>query len=252
MCAKVKGNAMPTVLVTGAAGGIGKSICEVFLEAGYQVIGVDCRKTAKLPYEMLHFDIKRLVCSDASCESFYQRVEELTEGHLDVLVNNAAVQIIKPIEAVTAEDWDKTLNTNLLAAFWLIQHFLSPLRTAKGSVVNIASIHATVTKPEFSMYSTSKAALVSLTRALAIELAPAVRVNAVLPAATDTAMLRAGFKDNPQGLQVLGGYHPLGRIAQPREVAQVVLFLAGQQASFMTGSTVVVDGGIGACLHDPC
>jgi len=242
---------MPTVLVTGAAGGIGKSICEVFLETGYRVIGVDRCETAKLPYEMLCFDISRLACADASCESFYQRVEELVEGRLDVLVNNAAVQIIKSIEAITANDWDKTLNTNLLAAFWLIQHFLPLLREAKGSVVNIASVHATVTKPEFIAYATSKGALVSLTRALAVELAPDVRVNAVLPAATDTAMLRAGFEDNPQGLQTLGNYHPLGHIAHPREVAQVVLFLASAKASFVTGSAVSVDGGIGACLHDP-
>lgn len=242
---------MPTVLVTGAGGGIGKAICEVFLEQGYKVIGVDCRKTAKLPYEILQFDISRLSHVDATCESFYRRIEELAEGHLDALINNAAVQIVKPVQEITATDWNVTLATNLLAPFWLVQRFLPMLRAAKGNVVNIASIHAAVTKSEFTLYATSKGALVALTRSLAIELAPDVRVNAVLPAATDTPMLRAGFKDNADGLQVLGDYHPLGRIAQPEEVAQVALFLSSQKASFMTGAAVNVDGGVGTCLHDP-
>lgn len=242
---------MPTVLVTGAAGGIGKAICEVFLEQGYKVIGVDCRKTAKLPYEILQFDVSRLSHADAACESFCRRVEEFADGHLDVLINNAAVQIVKPVQEITAADWNVTLETNLLAPFWLVQRFLPMLRATKGSIVNIASIHATVTKPEFTLYATSKGALVALTRSLAIELAPDVRVNAVLPAATDTPMLRAGFKDNADGLQVLGDYHPLGRIAQPEEIAQVALFLASPQASFVTGAMVNVDGGISGCLHDP-
>ena len=244
-------NTTPTVLVTGAAGGIGKAICQVFLEKGYRVIGVDCRKTAKLPYEVLHFDISHLNHTDAACESFYRSVEEFTGGYLDVLVNNAAVQIVKPIQEITVVDWDVTLTTNLLAPFWLVQRFLPMLRAAKGNVVNIASIHATVTKPEFALYATSKGALIALTRALAIELAPDVRVNAVIPAATDTPMLRDGFGDNVDGLPVLGDYHPLGRIAQPEEVAQVALFLAAPQASFVTGAMVNVDGGIGVCLHDP-
>lgn len=242
---------MPTVLVTGAAGGIGKAICQVFLEKEYRVIGVDCRKTAKLPYEVLHFDVSRLSHNDAACESFCRRVEEFTEGHLDVLVNNAAVQIVKPIQEISVDDWDVTLATNLLAPFWLVQRFLPILRAAKGNVVNISSIHSMLTKPEFALYATSKGALISLTRSLAVELAPDIRVNAVVPAATNTPMLRAGLGNNFDGLTTLNKYHPLSHIAQPEEVAQVVLFLASPQASFMTGTSVNVDGGIGSCLHDP-
>jgi NAD(P)-dependent dehydrogenase (short-subunit alcohol dehydrogenase family) len=241
----------PTVLVTGAAGGIGKSICEVFAEAGYYVIGVDRQQAVQLPFDVICFDISGLGRPDPANESFYRRVEELTGGRLDVLVNNAAIQIVKPVEAITSSDWTETLDTNLLAPFWLIQRFLPLLRAAKGCVVNIASIHAAVTKAEFTVYSTSKGALVSLTRALAVELAPDVRVNSIIPAATDTPMLRAGFGDNLDGLQQLGHYHPLQRIARPDEVAQVALFLASPQTSFMTGSAINVDGGIGACLHDP-
>ncbi len=242
---------MLTALVTGAAGGIGKSVCEVFLREGYKVVGVDCCETVGLPYEVIHFDISKLGCSDYVCEDFYQRVENLAEGRLDALVNNAAVQIVKPINSITQADWDVTLNTNLLAPFWLIKRSLPMLRAAKGSIVNITSIHAALTKREFTVYATSKGAMVSLTRALAIELAPDVRVNAVIPAATDTPMLRDGFRDNLKGLRELGDYHPLGRIAQPEEIAQVVFYLAGPHASFITGTAINVDGGIGASLHDP-
>jgi NAD(P)-dependent dehydrogenase (short-subunit alcohol dehydrogenase family) len=246
-----KANTQPTALVTGAYGGIGKSICETFYEAGYRVIGIDRQKSGPMPYEVLRFDISRLGCDDAARRSFYARIEKLCEGRLDALVNNAAIQIVKPIEGITPSDWTETLDTNLLAPFWLIQHFLPLLRAAKGSAVNIASIHAVVTKSDFTVYATSKGALVSLTRALSIELAPDVRVNSIIPAATDTPMLRAGFGDNLDGLEQLGEYHPLRRIARPEEVAKVALFLADPQNSFMTGTAVNVDGGIGACLHDP-
>jgi NAD(P)-dependent dehydrogenase (short-subunit alcohol dehydrogenase family) len=241
----------PSVLVTGAAGGIGEAICKVFFQAGYQVIGVDCLAVEAKPYEMLRFDISKLGDEDDSVEAFYAQVEERVGGELNALINNAAIQIIKPIEDVTASDWAVTLNTNLLASFWLAQGFLPLLRAAHGSVVNIASIHATMTKPGFSVYATSKGALVSLTKALALELAPEVRVNAIIPAATDTPMLRSGFKDNPEGFKQLAKYHPMERIAQPQEVAQLALYLAGRQAGFITGSAMSIDGGIGSCLHDP-
>ena len=240
-----------TVLLTFAAGFIVKAIFYVFYQSDYHVIGVDRQPSDNLPYEVLDYDISRLAHGDVARESFYRRVEELCEGRLSALVNNAAIQIVKPIQAINSSDWAETLDTNLLAPFWLIQHFLPLLRADKGCVVNIASIHAIVTKSEFTVYSTSKGALVSLTRALAIELAPDVRVNAVIPAATDTPMLRAGFGENVEGLEQLGNYHPLKHIAEPEEVAQIVLFLAGPQSSFMTGAAVNVDGGIGACLHDP-
>jgi len=241
----------PIVLVTGALGGIGRACCDIFFGAGYQVIGVDRRVTNDFDYELIHFDISHLHHKTGDVESFNKKVEELTKGRLNAIINNAAVQIVKPIEEITKEDWDVTLETNLLAPFWLVRNFLHLTRNAKGSIVNIASIHAELTKSEFSVYATSKGALVAMTKALALELAPTVRVNAVIPAATDTPMLRAGFKENLHGIEELGKYHPLGRICQPKEVAEVALFLASKRASFMTGTALVVDGGIGACLHDP-
>ncbi|MBD3167749.1 SDR family oxidoreductase [bacterium] len=241
---------MKTVLVTGAAGGIGQAVCELFHEIGYHVIGVDRKRNGSVPYRLLHHDIG-LCHENGRCETFYREVEDLCEGELHALVNNAAAQVVKPVEELTRSDWDITLQTNLLAPFWLTRRFLPLLRRARGSVVNMASIHANVTKSEFVAYATSKGALISLTRAMAVELAPDVRVNAILPAATDTPMLRAGFEGSEEKMEQLGAYHPLGRIAEASEVARVARFLASDEASFITGSTLSVDGGIGAVLHDP-
>ncbi|MCP4156977.1 MAG: SDR family oxidoreductase [bacterium] len=243
---------MPNAVITGAAGGIGKALCDVFHAEGYRVIGIDKQEiNESLPYRMKRFDISHIQRNPEETEEFYKEVEVLLGGKLDVLINNAAVQVVKGIEEIEPGDWQETLDTNLLAPFWLIRHFLPHLRKVKGSVVNIASIHALLTKAKFSTYAVSKGALLTMTRALAVELAPDIRVNAIIPAATDTPMLRAGFKGNMEKMNELGECHPLGRIARPEEVAQTALFLAANQASFITGASIHVDGGIGSVLHDP-
>jgi NAD(P)-dependent dehydrogenase (short-subunit alcohol dehydrogenase family) len=140
---------------------------------------------------------------------------------------------------------------NLIAPFVLIRELLSCLSNANGSVVNINSIHGTLTKPGFVCYATSKAALGGLTKSTAVELGGQVRVNAINPAATATPMLVAGFEDKESALRELGRMHPIGRIAKPEEIAQAAVFLASEQASFITGACLNVDGGMAARLHDP-
>jgi len=238
-------------LITGAAGGIGSALCDVFSKNGYNVIGVDRREVKSLNYRVIQYDISELGKKDGEEKKFFKTLRNIMEGNLFVLINNAAIQIVKKIEDVQYEDWKETLDTNLLAPFWLIQEFKEELSKNKGSIINIASIHTYLTKAKFTVYTTSKGALVALTKVLSLELAPDVRINAIVPAATDTPMLRDGFKDNPEGLDVLGRYHPLGRIAKPEEVAKVALFLASDMASFITGAVLNVDGGIGNVLHDP-
>jgi NAD(P)-dependent dehydrogenase (short-subunit alcohol dehydrogenase family) len=125
------------------------------------------------------------------------------------------------------------------------------LSNANGSVVNISSIHSTLTKPGFVCYATSKAALGGLTKSAAVELGAKVRINAINPAATATPMLVAGFEDKESALRELGSMHPLGRIAEPEEIARTAVFLASEKASFINGACLNVDGGISARLHDP-
>jgi NAD(P)-dependent dehydrogenase (short-subunit alcohol dehydrogenase family) len=238
-------------VITGAAGGIGRALVKAFAGEGYRVIGIDRRKVRLPQAEWIGFDLGRLHAGGAEAQSFVRNLRSLCAKRVDVLVNNAAVQIVKPVVEVDARDWDETLAVNLLAPFWLTRVLLPQLKHARGSVVNITSIHARLTKANFSLYATSKAALVGLTRSLAIELAPAVRVNAILPAATRTPMLMQGFSGDPEAFAALGNHHPLGRIASPEEIAPTALFLSSPQAGFITGAAIKVDGGIGSCLHDP-
>ncbi|NJL86666.1 MAG: SDR family oxidoreductase [Leptolyngbyaceae cyanobacterium SM1_1_3] len=194
-----------------------------------------------------------MLCRDQDYQSkvLAQVRSHLNSNPLKVLINNAAIQVVKPVEQITPTYWHATLDVNLVAPFLLTQAFLGDLTITQGSIVNIASIHATLTKPEFVCYATSKAALVGLTRSLAVELGDRVRINAITPAAVATPMLLAGFEGKNKAFEELGQMHPIGRIATPQEVAQAALFLASDQASFITGAVLSLDGGIGSRLHDP-
>jgi NAD(P)-dependent dehydrogenase (short-subunit alcohol dehydrogenase family) len=246
----MSGRAM-TALITGAAGGIGRVLCAEFRGAGYRVIATDVAGASGVARD--HFveaDLKA-VCRDEACLKRFVQELNLPASGLTVLVNNAAVQILNRTETVLVQDWRDTLDVNVLAPFLLTQALLPYLEKAGGSVVNVGSVHATATKPGFVCYATSKAALVGLTRALAVDLGGRVRVNAINPAAVATPMLLHGFKGKDAQFAALGGMHPLGRIAEPVEIAQAVLFLASRNASFITGAAFDVDGGILSRLHDP-
>jgi NAD(P)-dependent dehydrogenase (short-subunit alcohol dehydrogenase family) len=241
-----------SVLITGANGGIGQALCQTFKEAGYFVIALDTVVGDALCDVFLPVDLRSLCREDGYRADTLSKVRHhLPESGLFGLINNAAVQILGHTQDIQLEDWHQTLDVNLIAPFLLTQGLLPELKKAGGSVVNIASIHATNTKPRFVSYATSKSALVGLTKSMAIDLGAAVRINAICPAATATPMLLAGFEGKEDEFQQLSKMHPLERIAQPQEVAKVALFLVSPQASFITGSSLSVDGGIGSRLHDP-
>lgn len=244
---------MKNVLITGAEGGIGRALCKEYKKAGYRVIasdrnpdnGVVCDK-------FLQFDLSLFTRdNDYKKKTIDDIVAVLGDDGLTVLINNAAIQILNDTEHATVEDWHLTLDTNLIAPFILIQSLLPQLEKAKGNVLNISSVHATNTKPGFIAYATSKTAMAGLTRALAVDLGPRLRVNALAPAATGTPMLLAGFEGKPELFRQLSDMHPLGRIAEPEEIAKVALFLTSDAASFITGAVISADGGISGRLHDP-
>jgi len=243
---------MKIALITGALGGIGQALCTEFQKAGYFVIGTDKREGSCACDAFLNIDIRDLYAKPSVREQVTADVRALLGTHgLKVLVNNAATQILNKTDDIKTEEWDATLETNLIAPFLLLQSLLPDLEKAKGSVVNIASIHAVATKPTFVCYATSKAALVGMTRALAVDLGPRVRVNAINPAATATPMLLAGFEGRSREFDELAKMHPLERIAQPWEVAKTAIFLASEDAAFISGAVLHIDGGIGGRLHDP-
>lgn len=243
-----------TALITGANGGIGKALCKSFQENGYYILATDKNTKNCICDYFIKYDLAEISNNNNAKNNFFNKIKkELLHNNrkLNVLINNAAIQIIKKIENITYDDWIKSLNVNLLASFFLTQNLLSELIKAKGSVINVGSIHSKLTKSHFTCYSTTKAALSSLTQSMAIELGRKIRINCIAPAATNTPMLKAGFKGKESSFKKLEYFHPTGRIAFPEEIADAALFLASDKASFINGSQLDINGGIGACLHDP-
>jgi len=242
------------VLVTGACGGIGQSLCVAFRSAGYFTIASDltghvgdCECDHYIPA-----DLGQLVADAGQAREFTRQVKAALSGKdLKGLVNNAAVQKLAHLQELELAEFRKSLDINVTAPLLMAGLFLDALTSAGGCIVNIGSIHSELTKPAFISYATSKAALQGLTRALAVDLGGRVRVNIIQPAATDTAMLREGFAGDEAALEALKQYHPAGRLAVPDELAAVALFLISDECHFMTGSIINVDGGIGGRLHDP-
>ncbi len=244
----------PAVLITGACGGIGRALCNSFRNAGYFIIATDVAAEGDADNcdRYIRADLGEMVADEGPGESFAAEVNATLAGkELKGLINNAAVQKLAHLDELDLADFRVSLDINVTAPVLLARLFLDALAKAGGSIVNIGSIHAILTKPAFISYATSKAALQGLTRALAVDLGGQVRVNAVQPAATDTEMLREGFRGNTAGLALLEKYHPAGRLATPEEIAAMVVFLVSDECGFMTGSIINIDGGIGARLHDP-
>ena len=229
-------------VITGVTGGIGQACAVAFMEAGWDVAGIGkAERPAGLPgrwYEQLDLGVRS---AGERLKSFFASV-----GQIDALVNNAALQVTKPLEETTDADWAAVLGVNAAAPFVAIREAIPYLRASGGAVVNVASVHAVATSGRVAAYAASKGALVALTRAAALELGPSgVRVNAVLPGAVDTKMLTS----DPGARDELAARTPLGRIGRPEEIASVVLFLAdGERSSFVTGQTLVADGGVLARL----
>lgn len=244
----------PSVLITGALGGIGRALCEEFHAHGFAVIALDRREGEVACQHFVCADIALLATDLAKRETFAAEIRSLLEkenSELKGLINNAAVQILGGVDQLTIEHWQETLATNLLAPFFLVQALLPELEKARGAVVNISSIHEKLTKAGFVAYSTSKTALSGLTRAIAVDLGARVKVNAICPAAIRTPMLSASFEKRPEAFDALRQAHPSGRIGLPEEVAHLARYLIAEAPDFLNGSCLGLDGGIAGRLHDP-
>jgi len=242
-------------LITGSNGGIGQALCREFRAAGYLVIGTDLHEKKEADCDLyLSCDLLELATDSLSQKWFQNAIYGFLgeqSAELQVVINNAALQVTKPLASLSSSEFLACQKINVVAPFVIAKLFEDLLRKARGSIVNIGSIHSKLTKPRFCAYSTSKAALSGLTRALALEFSGEVNVNVILPGATRTAMLLAGFREQPEKYQELESFQPVGRIAEPEEIAHLALFLCSEHARFITGSDFPIDGGIGACLHDP-
>ncbi|MCA1822704.1 MAG: SDR family NAD(P)-dependent oxidoreductase [Mycobacteriales bacterium] len=238
----------PVVVVTGCAGGVGSATVDLLHGKGWYVVGIDRSQPGESHScdEWLVVDLEDSAALQRAAAGIAQRHPAIAG-----LVNNGAIQDLHSVAALELASLTQVVAVNVGSAHILTRELATALRDAHGAIVNVASVHAVASTPNMAAYASSKGALVAYTRVTALELAPEVRVNAVLPGAVDTPMLAAGLARRPQdgardeALAALAARAPLGRVARPVEVATVIEFLLdGERSSFITGQGLVVDGGV--------
>jgi len=235
-------------VVTGGASGIGAEVVRAFEARRAHVVALDVAFADSPANDgvangRLHVNVRDEAAVAAAVEATLWRW-----GRIDALVNAAGIEFVARVEDTASSDWDRVIDTNLKGCFLTCRAALPALRESRGVIVNVASQLGLVGSGSFAAYTASKSGVIGFTRSLAIEEADnGVRVNAVAPGAVDTPLLQrqfAGGKRGPQGsLTDLVAMHPVGRLGRPEEIAAPILFLCGEGASFITGSTLVVDGG---------
>jgi len=243
-------------LISGAARGIGLAIAQRFQNEGARVFLLDCDTPAgsraaeemsarlpKNPATFLAADLAR----DAEVQAAIALLGQST-SHLDLLVNNAAIEFECDFAELTAADWDSVLNVNLRGAFLLTKAALPLFPAQGGAIVNISSVHASHAFPGSLPYACAKAGLVAMTRNLALELAPKhIRVNSISPGYIDTRLWDEYLKHVPNPLEVAAhttALHPVGRRGTPTDVAEAAFYLSTSRSSFVTGTDLLVDGGL--------
>ena len=237
------------VLITGASQGIGAAIAQQFLAAGARCILASRSKPDYLPHENAHW-IATDLADPAQIESLFDQLETAFGG-LDVLINNAGVQLAKTVDTTTDEDWQWLSNINMRAPFMCCRRAVQIMKKqGNGAIVNIGSIGGITADHELAIYNASKAWMHGLTKAIATDHGKhGIRCNAVCPTWTLTEMSTEFFDAEPDSAAARQGVsrrHPLQRLAQPEEIAQACLWLASDQASFISGQLLSVDGGMTA------
>ena len=233
------------VIVTGVNGDIGNSIVKEFKKYNWTTVGIDVQKCTNKEF------IDQFICCDISDpDVLKEHIDQLGFDKIDCIVNNAATQICKPIWEYNINEWDYTMNSNVRPIFLLTKFCIEKLRKSNNAnIINIASVHATTTSNNIAPYACSKAAVVGLTKNLALELAKFnIRVNSISPGAIDTKMLRSGLLRGHVGngtedylVEKISQKHILGKIGSTTDVAEFIYYLISNK--FITGSNLIMDGG---------
>ncbi len=242
-------------IVTGGAAGIGRATCELFAQEGAKVVVADIeaqggQETARRIQSaggqaiFVRTDVSREADAKAMVEAAVKAY-----GTVNVLVNNAAAFVFGRVEDITQQDWERVMGVNVIGPANCVRHVLPVMKAAGGgSIVNVASISSFIAQPAFIPYNSSKGALLQLTRCLAMDLAPYnIRVNCVCPGAVLTQATERHRQfvkaDREEFLKAAANASLLKRMADPREIAYGILFLASDESSFVTGTPLIMDGG---------
>jgi NAD(P)-dependent dehydrogenase (short-subunit alcohol dehydrogenase family) len=239
-------------MVTGGASGIGQAITRLFAKEGAKVVIADIGDGNQIVA-----DIKRehgtalYVKTDVQVESQVQALIDETVrafGGIDIVCNSAGIELIRSLVETTEGEWDRIVNTNLRGPFFVCKHALPHmLRKGSGAIVNIASQLGIMGLENMTAYCASKGGVILLTKSMALEYAKkGIRVNCICPGAIDTPMVEREVQlsnDPEQARRAFVSKHPIGRLGTPAEIAQAALFLASNRSSFITGESLVVDGG---------
>jgi NAD(P)-dependent dehydrogenase (short-subunit alcohol dehydrogenase family) len=241
----MRGLAEKRVLITGGAGGIGAATATRFLEEGSRVVVLDrdpealARLVSELPA------LSGTICADVSDPGDIARAfEELDDlfGGLDILINNAGISIRHGFLDITPRDWQEVIDVNLNGVFFVAQQAaLLMLQGSGGVILNMGSTNGLMGYPYYADYNASKAGVIELTRTMALELGPSMRVNAICPGFILTPMQAAEYTEEMQ--RAFASKLPLDRLGRPEDVAALFAFLASDDAAFITGQCFVIDGG---------
>jgi len=246
-------------VISGGAQGIGRAIATRFQAEGAFVVILDCDVTrgqetaaeltkSNSPVRFVPVDLRKPA-------EIRNAIEEVRRSHtsIDTLINNAGIEMEKPLEKLSVADWDSILEINLRGAFLLTQAAVPLFPRSGGAILNVSSIHATHAFPDSIPYACSKAGMVALSRNLALELAPRhIRVNCICPGYIDTRLWEeylSNSSDPKAVAEQTTALHPLGRRGQPSDVSDAALFLVSESSAFITGTELVVDGGLTIRAH---
>ena len=233
------------VLVTGGASGIGAATAARFLDEAARVVVVDRDEQALEVFNDLHPDLSGIIQADVSDPQAVTKAFENVDaimGGLDVLINNAGVSIRHSFMEITPEEWRTVMDVNLNGVFYVAQQAAQRMLASGGGVIlNMGSTNGLRGYHYYADYNASKAGVIELTRSMALELAPKIRVNAICPGYILTPMQEAEY--TPEMLRACESKIPLEKLGRPEDVAALFAFLASDQAGFITGETIVIDGG---------
>jgi len=237
-------------VITGGAQGIGKATALAFLKKEWTVVIADTDREAgeETACELGTSGMLKFIQTDVSNEEQVAKLVKQTVhrfGRIDALINNAGISISKPLESLSLEEWNRVLGVNLSGAFLCAKHAAPHLRKQGGSIINIASTRAFMSEADTEAYSASKGGIAALTHALAISLGPAIRVNCISPGWIETGPWQKSSRASAETLSEEDHLqHPAGRVGKAEDISSLVLYLVSPEASFLTGSNMIADGGM--------